>query len=79
MTPFEQHMQSLGDLWSQSGKAYLTAQQSLFTGIADTMAKASSMGDKAVSQAFAPDIQGFEAALVQNSVLWALAERGLSV
>ena len=43
------------------------------------MAKASSMGDKAVSQAFAPDIQGFEAALVQNSVLWALAERGLSV
>ena len=50
MTPFEQHMQSLGDLWSQSGKAYLTAQQSLFTGIADTMAKASSMGDQAVSQ-----------------------------
>ena len=50
MTPFEQHMQSLGDLWSQSGKAYLTAQQSLFTGMADTMAKASSMGDQAVSQ-----------------------------
>src|SRR3954452_678619 len=73
MTPFEQHMQSLGDLWSQSGKAYLTAQQSLFTGIADTMAKASSMGDKAVSQAFAPDIQGFEAAQQDFSKLWSSA------
>src|SRR3954469_10786465 len=73
MTPFEQHMQSLGDLWSQSGKAYLTAQQSLFTGMADTMAKASRMGDKAVSQAFAPDAQGFEAAQQGFSKLWSSA------
>src|SRR3954469_5147458 len=73
MTPFEQHMQSLGDLWSQSGKAYLTAQQSLFTGMADTMAKASRMGDKAVSQAFAPDAQGFEAAQQDFSKLWSSA------
>jgi polyhydroxyalkanoate synthase subunit PhaE len=73
-------MQFLGDLWSQSGKAYLTAQQSLFTGMADTMAKASRMGDKAVSQAFAPDIQafapdaqGFEAAQQDFSKLWSSA------
>ncbi len=26
MNPFEQHMQSLADLWSQSGKAFVTAQ-----------------------------------------------------
>jgi hypothetical protein len=47
MTPFEQHLQALADLWNQGGKAYLTAQQSMFTGMADTMAKASSVGDKA--------------------------------
>jgi hypothetical protein len=39
MNPFEQHMQSLADLWNQSGKAFVTAQQSLFTGMVDTMAK----------------------------------------
>ena len=55
MTPFEQHLQALADLWNQGGKAYLTAQQSMFTGMADTMAKASSVGDKASFQAFAPD------------------------
>ena len=47
MTPFEQHLQALADLWNQGGKAYLTAQQSMLTGMADTMAKASSVGDKA--------------------------------
>ena len=50
MTPFEQHLQALADLWNQGGKAYLTAQQSMFTGMADTMAKASSVGDKARSR-----------------------------
>src|SRR5215207_11213193 len=73
MTPFEQHMQSLADLWSQSGKAFVTAQQGLFSGMADTMAKAAGAGDKASFQAFAPDTQGFEAAHQNFSKLWSSA------
>ena len=73
MTPFEQHLQALADLWNQGGKAYLTAQQSLFTGMADTMAKASSVGDKATFQAFAPDTKAFEAAHQDFSKLWSSA------
>jgi poly[(R)-3-hydroxyalkanoate] polymerase subunit PhaE len=73
MTPFEQHLQALADLWNQGGKAYLTAQQSLFTGMADTMAKASSVGDKATFQAFAPDTKAFEAAQQDFSKLWSSA------
>ena len=73
MNPFEQHMQSLADLWSQSGKAFVTAQQSMFTGMADTMAKASGAGDKAAFQAFTPDTQGFEAAQQDFSKMWSSA------
>ena len=73
MTPFEQHLQALADLWNQGGKAYLTAQQSMFTGMADTMAKASSVGDKATFQAFAPDTKAFEAAQQDFSKLWSSA------
>ena len=73
MNPFEQHMQSLADLWNQSGKAFVTAQQSVFSGMADTMAKASGMGDKASFQTFAPDTQGFEAARQDFSKLWSSA------
>jgi len=73
MTPFEQHLQALADLWNQGGKAYLTAQQSMLTGMADTMAKASSVGDKATFQAFAPDTKAFEAAQQDFSKLWSSA------
>src|SRR5215204_1400670 len=73
MNPFEQHMQSLADLWNQSGKAFVTAQQSVFSGLADTMAKAAGAGDHASFQAFAPDTQGFEAARQDFAKLWSLA------
>src|SRR4051795_10005076 len=72
MNPFEQ-MQSLADLWGKSGKAFATAQQGLFSGMADTMAKAAGAGDQASFQAFAPDTQGFEAARQDFSKLWASA------
>src|SRR5215217_1961188 len=72
MNPFEQ-MQSLADLWGKSGKAFVTAQQGLFSGMADTMAKAAGAGDKASFQAFAPDMQGFEAARQDFSKLWSSA------
>src|SRR5215204_4170467 len=76
MNPSEQ-MQSLADLWSRSGKAFVTAQQGLFSGMADTMAdtmaKAAGGSDKASFQAFAPDTQGFEAARQDFSKLWASA------
>ena len=72
MNPFEQ-MQSLADLWAKSGKAFATAQQGLFSGMADTMAKAAGAGDQASFQAFAPDTQGFEAARQDFSKLWASA------
>src|SRR5215217_8201689 len=72
MNPFEQ-MQSLADLWGKSGKAYATAQQGLFSGMADVMAKAAGAGDHASFQAFAPDTQGFEAARQDFSKLWSSA------
>jgi len=72
MNPFDA-MQNLADLWNKGGKAYLTAQQGLFTGMADTMAKAAGRGDKASFQAFAPDTQGFEAARQDFAKLWASA------
>ena len=72
MNPFDQ-MQSLADLWNQGGQAYLTAQQGLFTGMADTMAKAAGRGDTASFQAFAPDTQGFEAARQDFAKLWSSA------
>src|SRR5215213_1702172 len=72
MNPFEQ-MQSLADLWGKSGKAFVTAQQGLFSGMADMMAKAAGAGDQASFQAFAPDTQGFEAARQDFSKLWASA------
>src|SRR3954452_23073188 len=72
MNPFEQ-MQNLADLWGKGGQAYLTAQQGLFTGMADTMAKPAGLGDKASFQAFAPDTQGFEAARQDFAKLWSSA------
>jgi hypothetical protein len=72
MNPFEQ-IQSLADLWGKSGKAFATAQQGLFSGMADTMAKAAGAGDTASFQAFAPDTQGFEAARQDFSKLWSSA------
>ena len=72
MNPFDA-MQNLADLWNKGGKAYLTAQQGLFTGMADTMAKAAGLGDKASFQAFAPDTQGFEAARQDFAKLWSSA------
>src|SRR5215208_2765278 len=72
MNPFEQ-MQSLADLWGTSGKAFATAQQGLFSGMADTMAKAAGAGDKAAFQAFAPDTQCFEAARQDFAKLWSSA------
>src|SRR4051794_24162742 len=72
MNPFEQ-MQSLADLWGKSGKAFATAQQGLFSGMADTMAKAAGAGDQAAFQASAPDTQGIEAARQDFSKLWASA------
>src|SRR3954462_9460817 len=72
MNPFEQ-MQNLADLWGKGGQAYLTAQQGLFTGMADTMAKAAGLGDKASFQAFTPDTQGFEAARQDFAKLWSSA------
>src|SRR3954463_5798950 len=72
MNPFEQ-IQSLADLWGKSGKAFATAQQGLFSGAADMMAKAAGRGDTAAFQAFAPDTQGFEAARQDFSKLWASA------
>ena len=72
MNPFDA-MQNLADLWNKGGKAYLTAQQGLFTGMADTMAKAAGRGDKASFQAFAPDTQGFEAARQDFAKLWSSA------
>jgi hypothetical protein len=47
MNPFDA-MQNLADLWNKGGQAYLTAQQGLFTGMADTMAKAAGLGDTAL-------------------------------
>ena len=47
MNPFDA-MQNLADLWNKGGQAYLTAQQGLFTGMADTMAKAAGRGDTAL-------------------------------
>src|SRR5215208_4459152 len=58
MNPFEQ-MQSLAELWGQSGKAFATAQQGLFSGMADMMAKAaqprrrSAKPDQAIAEAAA--------------------------
>src|SRR5215204_1747863 len=72
MNPFEQ-MQSLADLWGKSGKAFVTAQQGLFSGMADTMAKAAGADDKASFQAFASDTQGFEVARQDFSKLWSSA------
>src|SRR5215204_7360219 len=72
MNPFEQ-MQSLADLWGKSGKAFVTAQQGLFSGMADTMAKAAGTGDQASFQAFASDTQGFEVARQDFSKLWSSA------
>src|SRR3954462_15609515 len=72
MNPFEQ-MQSLADLWGRSGKAFVTAQQGLFSGMADMKAKAAGAGDHASFQAFAPDTQGFEAARQEFSKLWSSA------
>src|SRR5829696_4662096 len=72
MNPFEQ-MQSLADLWSRSGKAFVAAQQGLFSGMADTMAKAAGGGDKASFQTFTPDMQGFETARQDFSKLWSSA------
>ena len=72
MNPFEQ-MQTLADLWNKSGKAFATAQQGLFSGIADTMAKAAGAGDHASFQALAPDTQGFEVARQDFSKLWSSA------
>ena len=72
MNPFDA-MQNLADLWDKGGQAYLTAQQGLFTGMADTMAKAAGRGDKASFQAFAPDTQGFEAARQDFAKLWSSA------
>jgi hypothetical protein len=72
MNPFDA-MQNLADLWNKGGQAYLTAQQGLFTGMADTMAKAAGRGDKASFQAFAPDTQGFEAARQDFAKLWSSA------
>ena len=72
MNPFEQ-MQSLADLWGKSGKAFVTAQQGLFSGVANVMAKAAGAGDQASFQAFAPDTQGFEAARQDFSKLWSSA------
>src|SRR4051812_21941653 len=70
MTPFEQHLQALADLWNQGGNAYLTAQQSMFTGMADTMAKASSVGDKATFQAAGYEgLRGGAAGLLQAMVV----------
>src|SRR3954465_10851873 len=75
MNPFEQ-MQSLADLRGKSGKAFATAQQGLFSGMADTMAKAAGAGDTASFQAFAPDTQGFEAARQDFSKLRVVGCRG---
>jgi polyhydroxyalkanoate synthase subunit PhaE len=72
MNPFDA-MQNLADLWNKGGQAYLTAQQGLFTGMADTMAKAAGLGDKASFQASAPDTQGFEAARQDFARLWSSA------
>src|SRR3954470_21927118 len=72
MNPFEQ-MQSLAELWGQSGKAFATAQQGLFSGAADMMAKAAGAGDHASFQAFAPDTQGYEAARQDFAKLWSSA------
>src|SRR4051795_1361724 len=72
MNPFDA-MQNLADLWNKGGKAYLTAQQGRFSGLADTMAKAARGGDKASFQAFAPDTQGFEAARQDFAKLWSSA------
>src|SRR5215203_5691431 len=72
MNPFEQ-MQSLANLWGKCGKAFVTAQQGLFPGLADTMAKAAGRGDQASFQAFAPDTQGFKAARQDFSKLWSSA------
>lgn len=72
MNPFDA-MQNLADLWNKGGQAYLTAQQGLFTGMADTMAKAAGPGDQASFQAFAPDTQGFEAARQDFAKLWSSA------
>ena len=72
MNPFDA-MQNLADLWNKGGQAYLNAQQGLFTGMADTMAKAAGRGDKASFQAFAPDTQGFEAARQDFAKLWSSA------
>jgi len=72
MNPFDA-MQNLADLWNKGGQAYLTAQQGLFTGMADTMAKAAGRGDTAAFQAFAPDTQGFEAARQDFAKLWSSA------
>src|SRR3954447_17755107 len=72
MNPFEQ-MQSLAELWGRSGKAFATAQQGLFSGMADMMAKAAGAGDHASFQAFTPDTQGFEAARQDFAKLWSSA------
>src|SRR5215212_8064355 len=72
MNPFEQ-MQSLADLWGRSGKAFATAQQGLFSGAADMMAKAAGAGDHAAFRAFTPDTQGFEAARQDFAKLWSSA------
>ena len=43
MNPFE-YMQTLAELWSRSGNAFVTAQQSLFSDMTSRMAKAGDGG-----------------------------------
>jgi class III poly(R)-hydroxyalkanoic acid synthase PhaE subunit len=73
MNPFE-YIQTLAELWSRSGNAFVTAQQSLFSDMTSRMAKAAG-GDKgpAFPQVAMPDAEGLGAAGRAFSELWSSA------
>ena len=73
MNPFE-YMQTLADLWSRSGKSFVTAQQSMFSDMAERMAKATGSDKGAL---FPPtsmaDAEGLATASRAFSDLWSSA------
>jgi len=73
MNPFE-YMQSLAELWGQSGKGLMAAQQGMFADMAERMAKASGTeGGFAAMPAQFLEAQGLTKANESFTKLWSSA------
>ena len=72
MDPFEQ-MRTLAELWGQSGKAFLSAQHSAVTDMAERLRKVGQ--GQSLEAAFAPGKEGAELAAAQKSFgeMWSAA------